>query len=507
MIGSGAKPRKLVVDSGHGTSLGRVFACCAALCAAMTVLIAPCRVAAVQKERVVFLDNAPGVENGSDRYDPATRRSGGGTHRVFTRLDEAAAALADADVLYIRAGTYARESVGTYREVHGNKVNYWTGSLALSATGTPQKRKRVTAYRDEIVIIQARAGESRYNPDPADQDFADSSHYYPHPAVSISGAYLDVYGLKTFGQVVISGHHVSLQDCDLGGGGPHMNQGQVVALNGGPRQDGAHDVLIRNNRIHHSCWGEGRGNAAALMCYDASFIVEHNHFVDNFGDINIKDTGKQAGREIIIRYNFFGPSSINPRSNFGIHGPNQDREVDRVHIHNNVFLRKPVAISFRMPVRLASLYAYHNTFVDCGFGNFEVGDVGDWINTSARLSHNLFYHSEPGQRFYSLQTDPWDKLQSDHNLFFSTAGDTAWWHKYRKCATTLAEWQQYSGKDRHSVWYDPGLVDPNGSAPADFNRWEANPADVVGPEGDRTCGAYQTGDEVIGVLPTAPSAN
>jgi hypothetical protein len=453
------------------------------------------------EQPAVFLDNSPGVENGSSRYDPNTRRCGGGSCRVFTRLDEAAAALADSDVLYIRRGTYCRPSVGKYIEVHGHKVNYWTGALALTASGRAGKRKLVAAYEDELVIIQAKPGRSEYNPDPGDLKFGKSSHFYPNPAVSIGGDYIDVRGLKTFGQVVIAGQNVSVQDCDLGGGGPHMNQGQVIAINGGNRRGGSYGILIRNNRIHHSCWGESHGNGAALMCYDASFIAEHNEFTDNWGDLGVKDTGQQAGREVVIRYNFFGPSSINLTASFGFHGPNQDRQVDRILIHNNIFLRKAVGVSFRMPARLEPIRAYQNTFVDCGFGNAEVGDMGDWINTEARLWRNLFYHSKAKQRFYSVQTDPWEKLQSDHNLFFSATGDTAWWHKYRQRATTLAQWREYSGRDRNSVWRDPGFVKPEGSRPADFKRREARPSDVPGQDGERTCGAYVTGDEAVGLLP------
>ena len=82
--------------------------------------------------------------------------------------------------------------MGKYITVHGSKVNYWTGALAIAASGTPQTRKRVSAYQGESVIIQAKPGVSNYNPDPGDTSFKNSSHYYPHPAISISGAYVDV---------------------------------------------------------------------------------------------------------------------------------------------------------------------------------------------------------------------------------------------------------------------------------------------------------------------------
>ena len=187
---------------------------------------------AIYHADTIFLDTRPGIVNGSSTYDPNTRACGKGKYRVFTDLDQAADALSDADALYVRAGTYSRAPVGKYIEVHGNKVNYWTGALAINASGTPQRRKLVSAYKDELVIIQARPGASNFNPDPADTTFKNSSHYYPHPAISIGGAYVDVAGFKTYGQVVISRHDVTVEDCDLGGGGSHMNQGNVVVANG-----------------------------------------------------------------------------------------------------------------------------------------------------------------------------------------------------------------------------------------------------------------------------------
>lgn len=454
---------------------------------------------AICQAETIFLDNYPGLINGSATYDPETRTCGQGKYHVFTEVDQAAQALSDADVLHVRAGTYSRASVGNYISVHGHQVNYWTGALAINTSGTPQKRKLVSAYEDELVIIQARPGASNFNPDPTDTTFKNSSHYYCHPAISIGGAYVDVAGFKTYGQVVISGHNITLQNCDLGGGGPHMNQGQVIALNG-TGGAGVYNVVIRNNKIHHSCWGESTGNGAALMCYDSSFIVENNEFYDNYGaDISTKDTGGQQGRNIIIRYNFFGPTSIINKGNAGVEGHNQDADVDHIYIHHNVFYSKSTGISFRSPARLGTV-AYNNTFVNCGYGRGETGDIGDWQNPVINVYNNLYYHSEPAQTFYDIQTEPWSNLNSDYNLFFSTTADTQWRHLYRNRGTTLAEWQQYSGKDENSVWKDPQFVNRADNRPEDFKR-KGKPRDVAGSPYDSVCGAYVTGNEIIGLIP------
>jgi len=195
--------------------------------------------------RQSFSITISGVVNGSTTYDPETRTCGEGRYRVFAKIDQAASALEDADILYVRAGTYSRVSVGKYITVRGKKVNCWTGALAVNASGIPQKSKLVSAYKDELVIIQAKPSVSHYSPDPGDTTFKNSSHYYPHPAISIGGAYVDVVGFKTYGQLVISGHNIAILGCDLGGGGPHMNQGQVHHRKRSHRRDARHALPAR----------------------------------------------------------------------------------------------------------------------------------------------------------------------------------------------------------------------------------------------------------------------
>jgi hypothetical protein len=115
-----------------------------------------CGAARPDPATTVFLDNGPGLENGSATYDPDTRTSGKGKYKVFGELAKAVAALKQADVLFVRAGTYSRV-VRPNVKVHGNHVNYWEGALAINVTGTPERHKVVSAYRNEEVIIQATA--------------------------------------------------------------------------------------------------------------------------------------------------------------------------------------------------------------------------------------------------------------------------------------------------------------------------------------------------------------
>jgi hypothetical protein len=230
------------------------------------------------------------------------------------------------------------------------------------------------------------------------------------------------------------------------------------------------------------------------MCYNSSFVAENNEFYGNYGaDIRIKDTGGQEGRDIVIRHNYFAATSIHRGGNVGVGGHNQDADVDHIWIHHNVFHNKSIGVSFGAPGRLGTV-AYNNTFIDCG------QDVGDWTNPQINVFNNLYYHSKRGQKFYDFQCEPWSRLASDHNLFFSTTADTAWHHLYRKRATTLESWRDYSGTDQHSVWKNPVFVKPSGRRPEHFKRKDSSP-DVAGSRYGRRCGAYVAGDEQIGIRP------
>jgi len=445
---------------------------------------------------VIFLDNQSGIVNGSSSYDPKTRTCGNGRYTVFTELGEAAKALRDSGTLYIRVDTYTRPYAGEFHlDTRGTGAKrYQQGALNVTADGTAESHTRVAAYNGELVVIQAKPGVSNYNSDPADTDFGKSAFYYGRAAITVFANYVDVVGLKTYGQICVPAHDVLVEGCDLGGGGGRVPQGQVVYL-------GGYNNVIRNNRIHHSCWGESTQNGAALMGYNFSCIVENNEFYDNYGaDIRLKDTGGQQGRTTIVRNNFFRPTSINPKGNHGVEGLSQDGQIDYILIHNNVFFRKKIGVQWDGPA-MKGTFAYNNTFVDCDM------DVSQWFkNVRVALSNNLYFHRDRGAQFYHLvQHDEPQllNLRSDHNLFFSTAGETHWYNLYRRRASNLDDWWDYSGKDKNSVWKDPRFVNPTGSRQEDFRR-KGDPKeikDVAGSEHGPVCGAYVTGDEHIGLIP------
>jgi hypothetical protein len=215
----------------------------------------------------------------SGNYSIASRTCSGSDGDAYQTLQGAINALASGDTLYIREGNYTRD---------GDGVNYGsnpTGSLAISVAST------VSNYGTEQPVIYTQTGKMNYNPNPGDTGYTGSSHYYPWPAISIHAAGVTVRGLKTYGQVAILNANAIVENCDIGGGGSALNQGQVVYLNYGSGS------IIRNNLIHNSCWGESSINGSALQIYNTgNLIVEKNTFYNNWGsDFRAKDTHYSSG--------------------------------------------------------------------------------------------------------------------------------------------------------------------------------------------------------------------
>jgi len=446
-------------------------------CVALLVSVAP----SICDAATIFLDNYQGVVNGSSTYNPATRSCGSGSYKVYTTLANVNSALAGGDTLYLRAGTYDNPS-----EPSGD----FNGSLQINVDGTSNQHTVASAYNDELVVIQAKPNTSNYNPDPGDTTGAGSMNYYPHPAISVDASYVDVIGLKTYGMLTIeTSHDVLIESCDLGGGGPVYNQGPVVELN-----HQSYDVTIRDCLIHHSCWGQHTWNGPGILLYDSSVTVENCEFYDIWGPgIFVKDTGYQSGRTVEIRKNFFGYSSINP-GNIGVMGHNQDIQLDSINVYNNIFYGKRVGIFPLLPGD--NINAYNNTFVNSiGTHSDSQGDFGTHTEALYASHNNLHYHDVSGQNYYGVGAVG----DIDYNLYYSTTGDTSWCVGYNKRADTLSGWQSYSGEDAHSVSKNPLFVNASGNRPEDFKR-QSYSGDVTGSAYGSVCGAYETGNETIGLL-------
>jgi hypothetical protein len=423
-------------------------------------------------------------------YSTANRNCSGSDGQGYKTLQEAVTNLAGSDTLHIRSGTYIRTTNNTRK-----------GSLAIDVSGTSGAHTVVRAYTGEQPVICTETGRCQYNPSPDDRSVTNcngtggqggAACYYPNPAISIGGNFVDVIGLKTFGQLLIgAAHDVLVEANDLGGGGPAINQGSVVLIDNNSQ---AYNLTIRNNYIHHSAWGESNANSAALMGYNFSATIENNEFYDNWSvDIRLKDTGSQIGRTTYIRNNFFRPSTIFTDPGIGVMGCNQDCTLDNVEINNNIFLQKRTGISWESSAATKATTAFNNTFINC------TDDIFVWQASPAVFSfNNVFYHSTSSQKFYYFENPayPVTALTSNWNNFYTTAG-TQWRHG-NSTYSTLSAWQSGSGKDENSIASNPNFVNASGTRAEHFKR-TSYPHEVSGSKYGTVTGAYETGNEMIGV--------
>lgn len=433
-------------------------------------------------EAKTFYLDAQLSQNCSGNYSTTNRSCSGVDGTAYNNLNDAVNALAGGDTLYVRNGIY-------YRTTN----DYFSGALAVNVAGTASQHTVVSNYGTEQPVICTSSTKCNYNPDPSDTTYTNSSHYYPNPAISIGANYVDVMGFKTYGQVLVRGasaskiHDITIQNSDLGGGGPHLNQGNVVLFHD------VYDVTLKNNKIHNSSWGESNANGPAVMGYRFAATIENNEFYDNWGsDIRLKDTQSANGYSTHIRYNFFKPSSIATGSNnSGVSGINQYSDLDYIYIYNNIFYNKPVGIVWDTPANYGT-FAYNNTFINNSV------DISNWMTTQINTFNNLYYHSVSSQIYIDVQANPLSLINSDFNLHYSADSTARWRNLYANRGTTLVEWQTYSSKDINSVYKNPNFVNPTGSTPADFKRTSYS-GDVSGSSYGAVAGAYETGNEIIGL--------
>jgi hypothetical protein len=455
-------------------------------------LVAPCEEAAA---KTFYLDGDLATGCPAGNYSAATRACNGTDGIAYKTLAEAVANLAAGDTLYLRAGTYIR-----------NGGSEFIGALSVQVSGLDNgHRTTVSAYPGEELraVIGTDPEKLRYNPDPGQgkgEKVNLSAEFYPCPAISINASYVTVRGLKTYGQLLFQGgtgqpkfvHDITVENCDIGGGGPRLHQGQTVMLLN------CRNTTIRNSRIHNSCratdGGPGDANGAALMGYAFSATIENNEFYDNWShDIRLKDTKDQYGNTIVIRNNFFRKSTLFRNAGVGIGLGNQYMHADHIYIHNNLFLEKNTGIGWD-GTAMKDTVAYSNTFVNCD------RDVFEWYpNNQIKIYNNLSHHTRSGQYHLYIEPNsfPLSNLASDYNLFDSRPAAT--WRHGTKSAGTLAGWKSYSGKDGHSVSKGAEFLNPNGKRPADFKR-RSYAGDVSGSPYGTVCRAYRTGEEEIGVV-------
>lgn len=449
----------------------------------------------------VYLDaSGSGCSNGVTNYDPVSRSCGSGSDTVYTSLATFNDGIVAGATNYIRAGTYYRTS-GTA-----------AGALdvAPGKDGTSGARTIIKAYHGEertcyigtaanrMPVSVGGTAATDYNPTPSDRGTS-GTNYYPNPAVTVRSSYVTIDGIKTYGQVVfldvIGGattHDNTLQNSDLGGGGPSEDQGQVVKLHSG------YNFLVTNNYIHDSCVGDAGWNGALIMGYNFHANITHNTFANAYEvAIFYKDTGGQSGRTGEIAYNFFGPSTLVAGGGNGFRAHNQDYQISNLIVHNNIFLDLEAGVNWAYAATGDNLI-YNNTFVNCGGRSAPIDPGGDILQLSesgnaVAAYNNIYYHAANA---ITYDIDVGTNLEgSNYNLWYGAGSKT--WTVGATNTSTFSTWQGVGFDAASSASINPNFINASGTTAASFKR-SSYTENFTGSAYGTYSGAYETGSEQIG---------
>lgn len=465
----------------------------------------------------VYLDSSgSGCSNAATNYNPVLRSCGSGSDTVYTSLATFNDGIVAGATNYIRAGTYYRttgsETVGAL-EVGTTKGGSAGSRTIIKAYPGEERTCYIGTASNRMPVSVGGTAATDYNPIPS--DFGSSgTFYYPNPAITIKDDYVTIDGLKTYGQVGIWVwgpdtiiHDITIQNCDLGGGGPDMGieQGNVVFM------EYCYNVLITNNYIHHSTRGDASWNGALIMGYNFHADITHNTFADAYeAAIYYKDTGDQSGRTGTVAYNFFGPSTIFAGGGTGFRSNMQDAQLSNFHIYNNIFYNLETGINWALSVSGDNLI-YNNTFVKCGgrAGEDAGGDILQIISDTGHtlsMFNNLYYHTGSAKT-YDFYREA-NLGSSNYNVWYTTTGNITWDTRTTN-TTSLATWISSSGEDAASLSHNPNFVNATGTTAASFKR-SSYVEDFTASSYGTYAGAYETGSEQIGhdwESTTAPSGS
>ncbi len=136
----------------------------------------------------------------------------------------------------------------------------------------------------------------------------DGARYWTSQAITM-GEFATVKNIKTFGQACFNGSGVmSLEDSDIGGGGPShcavaINQGNTVSYS-----DTDAGAVLFNSSVHHSTRGDTSGNGPCLQGYRGVLTIDQNTF-QHCRDSHVRPKDANGATEWMdIKNNLFLPS-------------------------------------------------------------------------------------------------------------------------------------------------------------------------------------------------------
>jgi len=424
------------------------------------------------------------------------------------------------ETLNIKEGTYIEDPLDGFNSptssncsMIGNNI----GSLCVQSSGTV----------NEPIIIQAAPGHEGkviIDGEGLRGGILIGSHDYIH-IKNLNFHNSNLSGIRSWGQPqnAVANYETSSVGC-LIEGNTIINTTGAYGLNVsaiGPW--GSQNWVIRNNYIK-SVSREQDGAASAIQAYGViNALVENNEFYDVKTGVFWKDhflldeENRLPVNESEIRNNVF--ATTDKSLYIGIKGT-LTVEAGHNYIHHNIFYNhrnaEHGAITFEMAGAFAqskNLRIEHNT-ID-GDGLAKIGISGD-AYSDVRSKGNIVVGNANSYVFtkYSSDIKQVDLVYSDYNIFDdSFKADVDRYSAGNAFSyTTLPSWQQALAEDHVSL--DVNNPDTNSTTSTrqvlfsdpdnrDYTNAPGSPAIGMMSDGSNA-GAYQTGTEIIGLLPSHP---
>lgn len=304
----------------------------------------------------------------------------------------------------------------------------------------------------------------------------------------------DYYGGSTSdtGPVIFSGHARFCQiiNSDIKGhSGSYFHGYPTFGGNyRGISLEPAHNILIRNNRIHNFRGGQ---NEAGIMAYDSNDNrIENNELFGNGQAIFIKGThpGNTQARNVIrlniVRNNSYGGIRV--------------LSAEDTLVHQNLVINNGDMGLWAGFYESARSRFVNNTLV--GNGRAIIPQGNELVDV---LFHgNIVVDNDDAIHNWDQTNPSTQDVRYSRNLYFRNRNHAV----YMSGSYSLTSWQTQFGLDAGSIAADPLFVDP---ANGDFRLRAGSAArtlssDILGltPGGTAAttipAGAYITGEEVIG---------
>lgn len=240
----------------------------------------------------------------------------------------------------------------------------------------------------------------------------------------------------------------------------------------------------------------GGNRDAVIFQWSNDCVVEKCTFYDNVIHFHNKDGNYNSGPPYQgyrnkVRYNIFKAATTNTAIWMG----DYDYADQNNEIYQNVFIGTGARVSF-LKGNLSAL-TYNNTFYNTdggvAYGDNLSGDTGHQV-------YNNIFHTTTYPMSTSV-TDTWPSgIFVDYNCYYNHRG---FFDNY--ATLTFAQFKAQVGNNNYVVnGSDPLFVDPT-NVPTGFKLQDSSPCKGTGKNGVNM-GAYITGHEIIGAVPTGPGA-